>query len=455
MRVELLELTEYDDAFVADDLISAVDASFWPKLGIGVTRAPGQTQWRVRADAYSGICRVKQGDLDLTVVIRPKLAGVDAIFLAENAYGQRIDVLRRPKADRVALANSYSDPVAALLIWYVDAVADFAARWLRRSYRSNQVTFKGTVRGRFLVSKYVAHNLATARSADAPCIVTERTIDTANNRILKAGLRQVAMLAAALPSVAARRAVRHAVNSALPRFAEVTDVRVGPVQRREASTAGPDRHYKGILDSTIDLLAGHYLDQALGATPADSFLWVMPTLFQEALRGVLEQSGEVGLDASTRPSAQVFDGQGRRLTASRVDPDYVLETDAGMLLLDAKYKEALRLASPDVSDELLVGGDGPKIRVSRHDVYQMVAYRQHSKWANAAVALAYPVVLKPGEALPAPYEVRGFGDPVYLIFMDVGADARTNLPTFVARVLSVASTATGSETSQGVFQASA
>lgn len=454
MRVEVLELTEYDDAFVSDDLVAAVDAEFWPKLGINVSRAPGQTMWRFRADAFSGICRVKQGDLDLTVVIQPKLTGADTIFLAENAYGQRIDVLRRPKADRVALANSYSDPVAALLIWYVDAVSDFATRWLRRSYRSNQVTFHGSARGRFLVTKYVAQNLATARSADVPCIVTERTIDTANNRILKAGLRQVAMLARALPSARARRAVRHAVNSALPRFAEASDVRVGPVQRRAASTTGPNRHYKGILDTTVDLLAGHYLDQALGTTPTDSFLWVMPTLFQEALRGILGQSGEIRLDASTRPSAQIFDAQGRRLTSSRVDPDYVLETDAGMLLLDAKYKDALRLAAPDPSDELLVGGDGPRIRVSRHDVYQMVAYRQHSKWAHAAVALAYPVVLKQGEDLPAPYEVRGFGAPVYLIFMDVGSNARTNLPSFVARVVSIASSAT-SEASQLTLQASA
>jgi 5-methylcytosine-specific restriction enzyme subunit McrC len=433
MRAELVELVEYEESVLSDELVAAVPAAFWRELDITLSKAPGDRAWRARPDALSGIARLVQGGLDLTVVIKPKLSGADTIFLAEHAFGQRIDALRRPDADRVGIDSTYSDPVAALLIWYVDAVSDFATRWLRRSYRSRRVTLHGEVRGRFLISQYVAQNLASGRSADVPCIITERTIDTANNRVLKAGLRQVGKLASVLPSSAARRAVRAAVNATLPRFAEVKDVAIGPTQLRAVSTAGPERHYSNLLRATVDLLAGRYLSADAGATATESFLWSMPVLFQEALRGVISEAGVIGLDPRTRPSAHIYDAEGHRLRSSRIDPDYVLETGAGPILLDAKYKDALRLAAPG-DDGIVVGHDGPTIRVSRHDVYQMAAYRQHPRWIGAPVALVYPVVLTHGQPLPSPYEVRGFGAPIGLVFMDVGPAARSNVAAFVAQL---------------------
>jgi 5-methylcytosine-specific restriction enzyme subunit McrC len=227
--------------------------------------------------------------------------------------------------------------------------------------------------------------------------------------------------------------VRAAVNATLPRFAEVKDVAIGPTQLRAVSTAGPERHYSNLLRATVDLLAGRYLSADAGATATESFLWSMPVLFQEALRGVISEAGVIGLDPRTRPSAHIYDAEGHRLRSSRIDPDYVLETGAGPILLDAKYKDALRLAAPG-DDGIVVGHDGPTIRVSRHDVYQMAAYRQHPRWIGAPVALVYPVVLTHGQPLPSPYEVRGFGAPIGLVFMDVGPAARSNVAAFVAQL---------------------
>lgn len=430
MTVEVLELVEYDDRPVSDEIVAAINPEFWRETGITVSRSPEQGGWRARADSFAGIARTKQGTVDLTVVIRPKLEAADVIFLAEHAYGQRIDALRRPRASRVGIDSSYQDPVAALLIWYVEAVSDFATRWLRRNYRSRQVTLHSRVRGRFLVSRYVSHNLPTARHAEIPALVTERTIDTPNNRLLKAGLRRVSKLAAALPIPASRTAVRAAVNSALPRFAEVADEAIGPVQIRATSTSGPERHYAGVLRATADLLGGKYFGFSLGATDTDSFLWSMPHLFQEALRSILESSPNAVLDSRRRPSATIHNSVGSRLSSSRIDPDYVLHSGSGCVLIDAKYKDALRVRSKESDDFVPVGSTRTRIRVSRHDLYQMIAYRQQEQWAGAVTVLTYPIVLRKEESLPLPYEFRGIGEPVLLAFLDVGPFARGNVSSF-------------------------
>lgn len=432
MLTETIPLREYGTALVDDDLVQLVDESFWNELKITATRRTKEAQWQLKADALSGIARYRSTDIDLTVVIEPKLRGADVLFLAEHAYGQRGQVLRRPKGARVGIDNAYTDPIAALLIWYVDTVADFATRWLRRSYRTREIVLAGQVRGRFLVSKYMTQSLATGRNAEVPCVITERTIDTANNRLLKAGLREVAKLSSALAVPAARKAVKTAVNSALPLFAGVADTTIGPSEIRATSTRGPERHYASILQTTNDLLGGRQLGAQTGTNQVSSFMWAMPALFQEALRGILESSEDFTVE-SKRPNATIYDGAAHRLSSSKIDPDYVLRGADGVMLFDAKYKESLRFPSSD-DESLLIGNNGPKVRVSRGDLYQMAAYRQQPLWFGAETALVYPVVLLKGQALPRPYEVRGIGATILLHFMDVGPNARDNLASFRERI---------------------
>jgi len=69
-----------------------------------------------------------------------------------------------------------------------------------------------------------------------------------------------------------------------------------------------------------------------------------------------------------------------------------------------------------------------------------VAYREHERWSgNASSALLYPVGLGEDEPLPAPYQVRGFGEPVHLLFVDVGPRARANLSAFSEHVRTLVS----------------
>lgn len=435
IRVEVLTLREYGESVIDNDLAQLVDEGFWNALGITVSKQPSDAGWKVKADALSGIARAKTRELDLTVRIEPKLAGADLVFLADYAYGQRGNALRRPDAARVGVDSHYNDPIATLLIWYVKSVSDFATRWLRRSYRSRRVTLDSRVRGRVLIGSYVTRSLTSGRANEIPCVVTERTIDTPNNQMLKAGLRRVASLARTLPVAAARFAVRRAVAGALPRFAEVSDVEIGPGQIRATTTKGPERHYESILGTTRDLLEGRFLGQTLGQAQVESFLWSMPHLFQEAVRGILQLNDSFTMDSSRRPSARYFDAAGLSLMASRIDPDFILTDRVGVTVLDAKYKNALELGSTDT--DLVESTTGPRLRVSRSDLYQLAAYRQHSGWKDAPVALIYPVTVQPNSELPSPYVVQGLGAPIWLTFIDIGPRAREHVDAFLRSIIAL------------------
>ena len=424
----ILRLTEHRSASLEDDWVQAVPASFWEQTKTTVTRAPGQDQWSVLAESYVGVARVKTDLGHLTVHISPKLARCDSYFLADYAYGQRHQPLRHLPGEQALVDQVRNDPAACLLLWHVLAIHRFSARWLRRDQVTLTKDLHGKIKGSIQLGRYITKHVALADAATIPCRLRERTQDTPNNRILKAGLRRAALLAIDLPVPGARRAVRAAVNAALPGFAQVADVAGTPRDLRGTSTKGPLRHYTEVLGATIGFLHGDYLSGELGSTGTTAFLWSMPTLFQEALRGVIAESTNLRL-LDDVPVATIHDAQGVKRSSSKVDPDYVALTATGtILLLDAKYKHA---ANSNPTSDLLEVPGARHIRVPRSDIYQMAAYRQHDRWADPAGALVYPVSLHDGETLPAPYQVRGFGSPIYICFMDVGPNARTNLPRFL------------------------
>lgn len=61
------------------------------------------------------------------------------------------------------------------------------------------------------------------------------------------------------------------------------------------------------------------------------FMWHMPTLFQEVLRGVIDSVDGLVLVPSSMGKAVVRDAVGKRLRTSKVDPDLVLRIDVANL----------------------------------------------------------------------------------------------------------------------------
>lgn len=434
-----LDLIEYESTVCSDPWIEQVPRDFWRQLGVTVTRSVGDTAWTIRADKFSGMARTSlDREASLSVSLAPKIQGCDHAFLADYAYGQRGRSLRQIDSSHVDVQVLNQDPAACLLVWYVAAVKNFAVRHLRRDYRSENLILHGEIRGTLLLDRYIQEHMAQADPIHVPCRISQRTQDTPNNRVLKAGLRRVAELARTLRVSGARRVVLREVGAAMPFFAGVADINVRASDRRAVVARGPFRHYKGILGTTLDLLDGNYFTSEQGDRSVDAFLWEMPVLFQEALRGILEDGPAWTLDAKRTTAAITSGSPGHQpLVRSKVDPDYVLHTNHGALLLDAKYKSALRPPDPSSDDEedLVVSESAArKVRIKRSDIYQMVAYRRHRRWAGAPGALIYPISLSPGESYQAPYGITGFDDPIHIVFLDVGPNARNNLSAFYSTI---------------------
>ena len=104
-------------------------------------------------------------------------------------------------------------------------------------------------------------------------------------------------------------------------------------------------------------------------------------------------------------------------------------------VLDAKWKNVLVAQEPAASDnddaaaaEILVAGT--RIKISRSDVYQAVSYSHHEKYRPCETGLIFPVVLGAGEQLRAPLRMTGFGRPVWILFVDIGTEAREHFAAF-------------------------
>ncbi|MBV6757802.1 McrC family protein [Rhodococcus opacus] len=427
----LIETEEHRTASVPDEIAAGVPTEFWAAADCTLSRSVRDIDWTLRAGNSVGIARIATPTTEVTLHIRPKLPQADVFFMADYAYAQRHEPLRILDFDDAMLDALSKDPTACLLMWHARAVDRFASRWLRRGYDSRVRLLESKVRGKIIVGQYLRNHLATGDAARIPCKVLERTQDTPNNRLLKAGLRQCAALSHTLPVPEARRAVLRQVNATLPRFSQVSDITATPADIRAASTRGPQRHYRQVLHSTVNLLANSFVGDSVGTYATQSFMWQMPTLFQESVRGLVDALDNLTLDNSGPGKATVHSSDGLRRITSKVDPDLVLHTAEGhTILLDTKYKHAL--PRTDDTGETVLLGPRQRIKVSRPDVYQAVAYRQHDHWTGALTGLLYPVSLAPGEALPQPMEVRGFGEVVNLLFIDIGPAARRNLQQFRA-----------------------
>lgn len=428
----LIEVREHGWAAVADDVVDATPEEFWRSADCQVIKSAAAGTWSVHAGNSVGVSRTRTSAGEVTLQIRPKLDTADVFFMADYAYEQRHEPLRLLQHDDIGLEAVLRDPTACLLVWHVQAIRRFAARWLRRDYRTKTQILDGKVKGRILVNRYVTGHLAVGDAARIPCRLQERTLDTPNNRVLKAGLRYIAAQSRNLTVPAARLAVLRQVKASLPLFAQVTDIRASPGEIRATSSRGAQRHYATVLAATISLLQNRLMgDELTDPAGTSAFMWRMPVLFQESVRGMIDSTPGLVLDEGRPGTARIYDAEGNRRRSSKVDPDLVLRVGRDRtLLIDTKYKDALP-SGHDADDQAVTTvADRHRIRIARSDIYQVVAYRQHEKWPNSTGALLYPLVLTEGDPLPRPMEVRGFGATVTLMFIDIGRSAAANLPAF-------------------------
>lgn len=422
----LLEVPEQSTARATDDLVQAVGAERWKELDLTFRRSPGDSDWTVRSADFTGIAKLDIAGEPVHLRVTPKIDGLDLFFLADWAYGTR-SVGKKLQDTRVNLAALRSEPAACLLGWYVAEVLSFATRWLRRGYVVREEELVGRVRGRIDVARYLSRSVAQARPHVIPARFTEPSHDTPVNRYLKAGLRQVAVLARAVPLEGARIALDELTRRALSLFTAVGDVTAQPQDSLRINLSGPLRHYVPIVDFTTALLKGTFVSTKLGEHAQDAIMWSLNRLYEDALGNVLDAwPGASHVRRTYRATVTAFDDDQNVNGSTPVKPDYVVRrADGSLLVLDAKYKSVIPAASPASTDDDIdlpsVGGQ--RIRVRRADIYQIVAYARHADLTTDKVVLLYPTALGIGDDYPAPLRVREFSPICHLVFFDVGPDA--------------------------------
>jgi 5-methylcytosine-specific restriction enzyme subunit McrC len=422
---EQLEIREQGRALADQALVREAEPGSWERLRLTLSGSPGRSDWTVRASQFVGSARLALDGRTLPLEIQPKLPA-DVFFLAERAFGTKernAVVDRHLRADLAAIRR---DPTACLIAWFLADVEAFALRYLRRGYEMRREVLEGGLRERLLLEEYVAGGLGEGRPQEVPCEFPTLTRDTPANRAIRATVQLALRRRRALTRPTARAALGRMGRRVLSLFAGVTAERLGSGSFGSLSRSPQPRHYRRVLAHCEAFASGLYMDLQLGAHERNAFLWDMNLLFQEALRGILADWPGAALERD-RPRSTISDAAGSYSRRSKVDPDFVLRLPQGKwLLLDAKYKDAE--VPLEQTTEVPVGNR--RLRVSRADVYQAVAYRAHDRYRGAEVGLVFPLALEQGQEIPAPYLVSGFGNPVHLLFCDVGPQAEENLPQF-------------------------
>jgi 5-methylcytosine-specific restriction enzyme subunit McrC len=423
---ERLAIREQGTALADRALVREAEPGSWERLRLKLSSAPGRSDWTVRASQYVGVARLPLPGRELPVEIRPKLP-LDVFFLAERAFGAKernAIVDRRLRADLAAIRR---DPTACLIAWFLADVEAFVLRFLRRGYEMRREVLEGGLRERLLLEEYVATGLAEGRPQEVPCEFPTLTRDTPENRAIRATVQLALSRRRALGRPEARAALGRRGRRVLSLLAGVPNERLRSATFRSLARSPQPRHYRRVLGHCEAFASGLYMDLQVGSHERSAFLWDMNSLFQEALRGILA-GWEGGTLEKERPQAVVADASGTYSRRAKVDPDFVLRLpDGNRLLLDAKYKDTE--VSAGEATEIAVAGR--RLKVSRSDVYQAVAYRSHDRYRGAVAGLVFPVALEEGRPLPQPYRVGGFGRPVHLLFCDVGPAAERNLPQFL------------------------
>lgn len=327
-----IELTEYESDEVRLDAEQARRLALAAPRVLTVEPAEGPNAYRVTATNFVGTLVVD----DLKVLIRPKIKLENLFLMLE--VGLRPQAWRQ-EAYEYALSSNLLPSMAA---FYARTLETTLARGLLRSYRPHEEKLVA-LRGRVDVS---ARFRQTGIQVPVPCRYDEYTTDIAENRYLKAAVRQCLRLPGVHPEDRGRL---------LRQMVVLKEVLGHPVPAGALDQIPFTRlndHYLPALRLARLFLESRSLADRCGDRPASSFLVDMNRLFEEFIT--------LRLGRALRGRLQVKDQYPAHLDTGskvRIRPDLVFcRQDVPVLVADIKYKRP--------ADD--------KARAS--DYYQLLAY---------------------------------------------------------------------------------
>ena len=292
----------------------------------------------VRATSWVG--RIELGEL--TVTIRPKIAGAPFLHLLRYAYGLRRLSLK-DQASYSLERRTFQDLIAGQLAAEIE---ELIARGLHRDYRREAAEL-AVPSGRIDFGRYV--NAAGGGRASLPCAHHPRTRATNLNRVLLAG----ALLAARASDDVDLRGRLRRLGRALDFDEGLPKLSWAVIDEAQKSIDRRTRAYEPALN-LISLLVDSFgisLDDGAKALRLSGFLFDMNRFFQALLSRFLGEH----LDGFTvrdehRLMGMFSFAKGGNPNARRVPvprPDFVVLNGKKIAsVLDAKYRDLWKLSLP-------------------------------------------------------------------------------------------------------------
>ena len=231
-------------------------------------------------------------------------------------------------------------------------------KYLRRSMAFNEENFNGKVVGNIQVSKHIKANISQGREDRVFCRYPVFTVDTLENRIMKATLKKAheVIRNSGLPVKSLRKIYYFCENS----LKEVRTVKIGRADFGKANVTGFNSVYKKAIDLAKTILLGNGSNN-LFSTETEEVRYIIPytinmeTLFEfyvrATLRDYLKQNtkSHILLDdyriPKKNPLFTLKDSEHHAYLMNNYVPDIALIDDTGeskkyIAVFDVKYQNS-------------------------------------------------------------------------------------------------------------------
>ena len=367
---------------------------------------------------FIGMVWLDKSDKPLVLRVDSKFSTMDYIAMymecmAHPTISDRTAKCFHVWSDEELIDSGWHDFSILIVIAYLRELNKFCQQHMRRHFTREQQNFIGKVKGKILVGENLRRNIIHARPDRVYCEYQSVSDDILENQILRTALERASRFfneyhgnKGALDILSQWiRTSRAALNG-------VSTKKVKPSDFAAARKHGTFAFYKHPL-----ALAKLVLQQ-FGPNPQAKNSQTKTPPFALASAKLFECYVEIKLRekfSNVAPGKDTgsYDESGFNIT---IRPDFCIENKDGQKphIIDAKYKDI------DFMD-LEISDSNKKRKLSRNDIYQVVAYSQHEKLRremkcndddSIELGLAYPYVGESEEPVISQKPIRAFMSPL-------------------------------------------
>ena len=338
-----------------------------------------------------------------TIYVLPKVHSADFLTMANYAF----DLPDLWDQELVNLARQPRNLIAIFITLFLLRVKDFVSKDLKRSFIKREEDLTSKIKGKVLLPAYLQRNMPTFNNHIVPCQYHDITYDCLENRII---LYTIDLIQKVLPQVAFSQPLRGTMQRLCTfirsRLSSVSYQRIGLADFNRVRYTGRFRKYQPLHELCKMILESLQIDMKHGQVNFRGFYLDMNLLFENFVIGVLRREGKLDVDYQTKRAFAV--GSEKKT----IRPDGWLEEHN--VLLDTKYKAFFETSVHEETVNL------QSMKIRHTDIYQILAYCNHSSFQDAAGILIYPgFSTGHRQSKEECYAIRGFNRNLYAVLIDL------------------------------------